>query len=208
MHIYEATLYERPKYGDSSPVIIEGRPVSREFVAETHSKARYKFWCELKDAWDEVRIQDIHVRSLSKRPPVIRPDAGWEERLDMVNRIIKVIGSHGRHFLSENSDRRELVEKPFFANFWVDKRSELWYRDRYKQNDVLVRHQDWPGFSDGGTLRSLVQHLADHIWHGKPISNHIVGPWPEWLCGGDLWGYGADEMQKVRDGIAAILEEK
>jgi hypothetical protein len=25
----------------------------------------------------------------------------------------------------------------------------------------------------------------------------VFGPWPEWICGGDLWGYGA-EMDVVR----------
>lgn len=136
-----------------------------------------------------------------------RPDDGWEDRLDVVNRIIKVIGSHGRHFLSENSDRRELVDKPFFAHFKIDKRSELWYVDRYSRKDILVKHQDWPGFTDGGTLRDLVNHFADYIWNGKSIQMRSFGPWPDRACGGDLWGYGLEEMEKVREGVAGILSE-
>jgi hypothetical protein len=130
---------------------------------------------------------------------------GWGERLKTVNAIIRVIGSHGRHFLSENSDRRTLVPDPFFSYFGVDGRNELWYVDRYTRKPILVRHRDWPGFSDGGTLRSLIQHFAHYIEVGAGIVTGAFGPWPEWRCGGDPWGYGGDGMQKVRAEITALL---
>ncbi len=206
MRLYEATLYSRKTPGITpEPVSCEGNPVSREIPAENAGKARYQFYCELSDAWEEVRIQDIHVRSLSKEPTRFL-SLKWEERLEKANVIIRVIGSHGRHFLSENSDRRALVENPFFAHFTVDNRNELWFVDRYTRKPSLVRLREWPHFSDGGTLRSLVDHLANYIAHNSQINQRIFGPWPQWSCGGDLWGYGED-MQKVRDGVKAILAE-
>jgi hypothetical protein len=206
VRIYEATLYERPIAGFKPvPVRIDGEPVSREISAASGGKARYRFYRDMREAWgDSVRIQDIGIRSISKDPPCVMQD-GWGERLKTVNAVIRVIGSHGRHFLSENSDSRALVATPFFAYFGVDARNELWYVDRYTRKPILVRHQDWPGFSDGGTLRDLIRHLGAYISQAHPINMRYFGPWPQWSCGGDLWGYGND-MQKVRDDIAAILK--
>lgn len=208
MRLYEATLYERPLSGlTPQPVYCEGKPVAQEIAAENAGKARYSFWLDLRDAWgDHVRLQDIRVLSLSKGRPRFLA-TGWEERLEQANAIIRVIGSYGRHFLSENSDRRVLVADPFFAHFKVDKRNEVWFVDRYSRKANLVRLSDWPHFSDGGTLRDLVKHLANYIAVHSQINLRIFGPWAEWVCSGDLWGYGED-MQKVRDGIKAILEVK
>ena len=207
MGIYEATLYDRPKWGDPQPVMIDGQEIKEDIVAETASKARYKFYRDIKESLEEVRFQDIHVRSLRNMEP--RHDLGykWGERLCQVNEIIKVIGSHGRHFLSENSDRKTLVENPFFAYFWVDDRREIWFVDRYSRKDILVRLREWDGWSDGGTLRDLVKHFAKYIsGEIREINMRHFGPWPEWICDGGLWGYGKDEMQRVRDGVKAILD--
>jgi hypothetical protein len=205
VRLYEATLYERPKYGDPMPVMLEGLPLSKEITAETAGKARYQFYLDLSDAWgDQVRFQDIRVRSLARETRI--PIAlGWRERLALVNSIIRVIGSHGRHFLSENSDRRELVENPFFAHFQVDDRNEVWFIDRYTRKPILVRLFDWPGFSDGGTLRDLVKHFAEHIVTNKPLNIRYFGPAPKWVCDGDPWGYG-DSMHVVREEIGKLLK--
>jgi hypothetical protein len=206
MRIYEATLLEKPTFGERQPVMIDGHEVSQEIIAETAGKARYSFYLDLKDCYDNVRFQDIRVRSMFREPRREMQD-GWGERLNTANAIIRVIGSYGRHFLSENSDRQTLVTDPFFAYFKVDGRNELWYVDRYTRKPILVRHQEWPGFSDGGTLHSLVAHLGRFIKGGSDVVMRAFGPWPEWICGGDPWGYG-DDMQKVRDEIATLLESK
>jgi hypothetical protein len=43
-----------------------------------------------------------------------------------------------------------------------------------------------------------VEALRDFVRTGKklPMAKYF-GPWPGWLCGGDLWGYGED-MPLVR----------
>jgi hypothetical protein len=205
MRIYEATLYDRTTWGDPQPVRIDGQEVSREFVAETASKARYQFYRELKEHIEDVRFQDIRVRSMCRQPRRQIMEDGLSKRLKTVNAMIRVIGSYGRHFLSENSDRQTLIADPFFAYFVVDGRNELWYVDRYTRKPILVRHRDWHGFSDGGTLHSLVRHFAHYIEGGANIVMGAFGPWPEWRCGGDPWGYG-DDMQRVRDEIAKILQ--
>lgn len=62
-------------------------------------------------------------------------------------------------------------------------------------------------FSEGGTLLSLCMALRDYILHDKPIPMGHFGKWPEHLCGGDLWGYGFDEMEKVRSEVTALMEQ-
>lgn len=197
---YECTVYERPQFGDRQPVVIDGHVVSREIVAETASKARYRYWRDVSEYWD-VSLMDIRVRSLNRRVAPPLPD-GWQVRLETANAIIRVIASHGRHFLSENSDRRQLVADPFIAYFRVDKCNELWFVDRHSRRSILVRHQKWPGFSDGGTLRGIIQHLSEHIASAAIINPGYFGTSPDWM--NDHWGYG-DDMLKVRDGVAAIL---
>ena len=204
--IYEATLYTRPPFGDPEPVRFEGRTLAKEIAAESAGKARYRYFLDIKEAWDQVRILDIRVRSLSKDPPR-RTSPGMGERMDHANALIRVIGSCGRRFLSENSDRREsFVENPFFAYFTLDKRNELWYIDRYTRKGLLCRMKYWDhGFSDGGTLQDLVRHLADYIWGEKPLNHRYFGPFPDWQCGGDPWGYGTDEMQRMRESMSALV---
>jgi len=196
-------LYEKPKYGDARPVVIDGAAVSTEMVALNAGNARYRYWRDITEYWQDVKIQDIRVRSLAKRKAAPMVD-GWQARLETANFIVKVIASCGRHFFSENSDRRELVANPFIAYFAVDKVGELWFVDRYTRKPVLVRHHEWRGFSDGGTLRCIVQHLAEHIREDKPVKIGYFSPSPKWVCDGDHWGYGED-MPKVRDAVAQIL---
>ena len=208
MRLYEATLYVKPSFGDPYPVTIDGRPVSREIVAENAGKARYSYFRDLRECWgDEVRIQDIRVRSLASRAAEAPMADGWQSRLDLSNSIIRVMASFGRRFFSENSDRRSPVDNPFIAHFMVDRVRELWFVDRYTRKPILVRHTDWPGFSDGGTLRQIIRHLAAHIGKADPINPRHFGPFPEWQCGGDLWGYG-DDMPKVTEAVAAILHKE
>lgn len=199
MGIYLCTVFERPKFGDACPVVVDGKRVETEIVADNGGKARYRYWRMVREYWD-VRLQDIRVKSLRGRKVHIAN--GWRQRLETANAIVQVIAAHGRHFFSENSDRREPVENPFVSHFLVDRNHEVWFVDRYTRKHVLVRHSEWRGFSEGGTLRGIVQHLAAHIAEGAEINPGYFGISPDWMP--NHWGYG-DDMLKVRDGVAAIL---
>lgn len=199
MGIYLCTVWERPRWGDPQPAVVDGRRVESEIVAENGGKARYRYWKSVREYWD-VKLQDIRVKSLRSRKAHIAN--GWRERLETANAIVGVIAKYGRHFLSENSDRREPVENPFVSRFLVDVNREVWFVDRYTRKHILVRHHEWRGWSDGGTLRGIVQHLAEHISAGSPINPGYFGVSPDWMS--DHWGYG-DDMLKVRDEVAKIL---
>lgn len=192
--LYECTVYEKSNYGDPHPVVTDGHVWSREVVAETASKARYSYWREVHECWDNIKLMDIRVKSLNRRREVM-PD-GWPMRMYLCNRIIEVIAKYGRHFLSSNSDRREPEANPFIAQFEVDQCGKLWYIDRYKQRPILVRLDKWRGFSDGGTLRDVIEHMRDHIVEDKPLRLHFA----------EYWGYGED-MQKVAHEVTALMAD-
>jgi hypothetical protein len=134
-----------------------------------------------------------------------------QDRAEIANKIIRIIASHGRRFYSMNSDRR--VPLPESENrisrFEVDRRGRVWFIDKYTQKRIYVAYEYWKrGFSDGGTLRDVVVMLRDYITGKRPeVQMGRFGPYPEWACGGDPWGYGREEMALMRQEIAALLAE-
>lgn len=129
-------------------------------------------------------------------------------RLQIANEIIVCIASHGRKFFSSNGDERVRGYAERFSRFEYGdgRKPRLKFRDKYtwKLIDIGSPHR-WRGFSDGGTLRGIVQMLASYIIHGKPILN-CFGPWHKDLCGGDLWGYGIPAAYAMREQMKPILE--
>lgn len=120
-----------------------------------------------------------------------------QKRLDAANHIIVTIASCGRRFFWNRYNER-------FARFEVDHRGRVWFIDAYSGKRIYTHYSGrWRGFTNGGTLQTLVCHLRDYIVHGKRLRSGIFGPWPEHFCNGDLWGYG-DDMRQVR-GIAKEL---
>lgn len=134
------------------------------------------------------------------------------ERLTVANRIIEAIASCGRRFLSMNSDRPGQPDPDARVSRFELVKGRVWYVDKYRGARIFVncemhwrRGWGWR-FSDGGTLLSLMQHLRDFIVKGTPINPAYFGPFPQWSCGGDLWGYGAD-MAVLRAKVEGILNE-
>lgn len=111
------------------------------------------------------------------------------QRLEAANNMLKAIASCGRKFFAYQ-DR--------VSQFEVDARGRVWLIDKYTQKRIYTHYRyQWRGFSEGGTLRALIERLRDFITQGKPLPALIFGPWPEWICGGDLWAYG-EAMETVR----------
>ncbi len=117
------------------------------------------------------------------------------ERLEHANAVIAAMARHGRRFFyCERYDRT--------SHFVIDDRGQLRFVDNYSGKAVLlVKGGKWRGFSNGGTCRAMVENLGNYVRTGKKCGNHW-GPWPEWVCDGDLWGYGHEASQAVRNDIA------
>lgn len=120
-------------------------------------------------------------------------DPGKLDRLANANAVLRAIGSHGRRFFYSGSHDR-------YAELVIDASGRLRIIDEQSGRAVaIVDGGRWRGFNNGGTCRAIVEDLARYVRTGQPTRNHF-GPWPEWICDGDLWGYGADAT-KVRDEI-------
>lgn len=125
-----------------------------------------------------------------------------DDRVDVANKVIQVIASHGRRFF-RYGDHVSAFELHQHGRCRM-----LFFCDCYTRRWVYVRNYGrWRGFTDGGTMRGLVIKLGEYIRTGcRPVLN--LGPWPDWVCGnGDMWGYGLDAMALVRAEIGRIFQE-
>lgn len=128
-----------------------------------------------------------------------------QARAALANRAIEIIAGYGRKFFSLHADDR--VGGPErISRFELRDDGRLWFIDKYTQKaiDVACRRERWDGFSEGGTLRDLVFAMADWITGKRKDSPvNALGPWPDYVCGGDPWGYGVD-MATVREQIREL----
>ena len=114
------------------------------------------------------------------------------ERIADANYLLLQISMVGRRFFYNARHNR-------VARFEQTIDGKLWFRDDYTDKRVYVAYKGrWRHFSHGGTLQGLVDALAGYIRTGQPINSSCFGPWPEYLCEGDLWGYGKDVMETLR----------
>lgn len=113
-----------------------------------------------------------------------------QERLEIINKLIKYISEHGRRFFwTKGTVNQDSVESVAFMKL---KNGRLYFVDNYtlKEIPIIDNGHRWNGFSHGGTLRALVQDFADYIRTGKYSNgNHGYGGL---YCG--HWGH-SDEIQ-------------
>jgi hypothetical protein len=129
-----------------------------------------------------------------------------KDRLELANKAIEIVASHGRKFFSLHADGGN-PSKPNRISKFEFREGRLWFVDKYTQKAIYVayRRGRWAGFSEGGTLRDLVEALADWIvGKRKEFPLNHFGPFPLWACGGDPWAYGFD-MHVVREDVGRLL---
>ena len=110
-------------------------------------------------------------------------------RLQLANAYIEKISEHGRGFFKH--DNR-------ITHFVVCRRTgRLKIIDKYSQRWVdIAKKGRWHGFSDGGTLRNVIECLADFIRGRRNI--------PEFSY--RYWGYTEGEMRALDEALAPIIE--
>ncbi len=118
------------------------------------------------------------------------------ERIQRVNAAVIEIGNRGRRFFYYNKEDR-------YAQMMMTPSGHLKWRDEYSDDLVhIVKSGPWHGFSNGGTLRSLVEAFAHYVRTGEPVGSWRFGPWGEYMCDGDLWDYGKENMLDLRRALA------
>ncbi len=119
-----------------------------------------------------------------------------QDRVDACNKLLTAIGNRGRRFFYHRPMDKESAR---YARFEL-RRGAVYFVDDYSGKAIYTAwtRDTWRGFSGGGTLRGVVIKLSEFIRTGSTIAPGNFGPWPSWICGSDLWGYGAAAMQEVR----------
>ena len=103
-----------------------------------------------------------------------------KERAEKANEFLRTIASCGRQFFNHKEVSR----------FEVAPR--VWFIDGYYGKRMTVRKGWGRRFAQGGTLKILIESLKEYIMTGSTIHSGQLGPWPQTICNGDLWGYGED----------------
>src|SRR5574337_776610 len=110
------------------------------------------------------------------------------DRVRRANALLEVIANCGRHLFAHRGTVSRLA---------VDERGRIWFVDAWSERSIYTGYRyQWRGFTEGGTLRALVKGLCDFIRTGEAQKINL-GPWPDWYCGGDLWGYGEDKIGRA-----------
>ena len=117
-----------------------------------------------------------------------------EQRIEVANRFVKIISEHGRKFFERNGK---------VGYFDIEHGHVVWHCEVAKKR-IWLSYKYW-SFGNGGTMRALINALANYIREGGELPMRHLGPWPKWIGGdGDMWGYGTDEMEKVRTRCAEL----
>jgi len=89
------------------------------------------------------------------------------------------------------------------------RRGRVFYLDSYTGKAIYTHKttwsNDWKGFSNGGTLRSLVEDMRDYVLNGTPISRWKIGiPRDADSLDNNIWGYDEADLKLVRDAAFAL----
>lgn len=115
-----------------------------------------------------------------------------EERIDIVNQIIKEIGSHGRRFFYHDGNFAEL----FIKNNKIYYKCE-WISEKKPVREICLSIPDYyifKGWYHGGTLRALIMDFREFIKTGE-YSNGKNG-YGGLCC--PHWGYKDAEMEIIQ----------
>ncbi|MEM9149881.1 MAG: hypothetical protein AAGB19_05445 [Cyanobacteria bacterium P01_F01_bin.3] len=114
------------------------------------------------------------------------------DRAQRCNDLLRVIASCGqKHFNYQKSGYG-------FCSLEIGKQGHVFFWDTYSGRRIYTHYPgQWRGFTNGGTLQSLIIAMREYICGDRESLGRHLGPWPDSSCGGDLWCYGSD-MELVR----------
>lgn len=118
------------------------------------------------------------------------------ERVVHANALIEEVAKRGRMFFHHKASGRT-------ANFEFASGGRLRFRDEFTQKLIDTgKAGRGQGFSGGGTLQRLVSDLTKYVSKGERITPAHFGPFPHFMCDGDVWGYGLVTMAELRAALA------
>lgn len=94
------------------------------------------------------------------------------------------------------------------SSFSVDDLGRVYFYDSGSRSKLYMFNRAWKrsrsGFSQGGTFKQMVDYLLAFVKDGEQAPACLFGPWPEYMCGGDIFGAGKDTASRLRE-IAVCL---
>lgn len=123
-------------------------------------------------------------------------------RVEDVNKVIKLIGDHGRRFFYYPAYTG--AEHGTYSYFAFAKQHLLMFVDGRTLNAINPENTGrWERFSHGGTLREMVVALAQYVNTGEPIPiDYICTPRRD-PANGNIWGYPDTAAESLR---AAVMQ--
>lgn len=116
-----------------------------------------------------------------------------QDRLKIANEFIQIISKHGRRFFKDR--------KTDFVGHFKIKKKRIYFVDDYTRKEVYLHYEFW-SFSHGGTLKHLVNMLKEYIQGKRDLPLNLL----ELTAGGvDIWGYGKEAMDKVRNECSLLV---
>lgn len=111
-------------------------------------------------------------------------------RVEHANTLIKIISDYDRRFFYNAQANR-------VAQFEIIK-GHIYFRDDYT-NKLIHVHKNFYNinFSHGGTLRDLVENMANYIRTGEHLSIKHIGPELA-FSNQNIWGYSQRSIDDVR----------
>lgn len=98
-----------------------------------------------------------------------------QKRLEKANELLSVIGNCGQKFFNHKGEISRLE---------LDSRGRVWFIDSYSKKRVYTHYgHRWRGFTNGGTLRSLIIRLRKYIKTGEMF---VLPAWQHWAYENDI----------------------
>lgn len=194
LNLYRITYHGLPgEYPEHSNIV----------TATTAGAARYKEYLGFQDAGPAEFTYFLSlIKSCKKIASNKQSDPDemhqYQDRIDVVNKLIQVIGSKGRRFLY--SGKHDRYTKFYYAN------SVLWMVDGYSNHTIPMlpdrsdrrERNEW--FNGGGTLWGLVNDFAEYILSGD-YTNGVNG-YAGLYCWN--WGYPDEDMEAIQQYAKSI----
>lgn len=140
-----------------------------------------------------------------------------QARLEHANQLIRIIASHGRRFFyyggsnvwNPETKTSTFVPADRYASLEL-RNGRVYFIDSYSEKAVYTHPtpfgNDWRGFTNGGTLRSLVEDMRDYVLKGTPIPRWkiVIQQRGHQDLEGNIWGYDVEGARAVRAAAYAL----
>lgn len=120
-----------------------------------------------------------------------KPLTTRQERMAVANQVLMALAKSERNFF-RNKTTGEV------SQFTRKGNGAIHFLDNYSKMQVrIVKGKEWPGFTNGGTMRDLVEMLYGYIVDGVLLNRWYIAPTND--NNYNYWGYTPEGAAKCRE---------